>query len=135
VQSLSELTWLVLQDRDAIHPGDRVYVWESGPAGGIVGTAEVLDEVREREELEQETRFIRNAEKLEGAQPRVNLRRLRVVDPILSRAQIRSTPALTNLSILRQAQGTNFPVTPEEAEALDDLLGRTSMSPEIERIL
>lgn len=127
VTALQEDTWLVLQHRDEIEPGDRVYIWESGPEGGIVAIAEVIDRATEREEGAESAPFIRDFEKLGGTQPRVRLRILEALDPVVKRADISSNPELANLSILRQSQGTNFPVTKREAEVIEDLLtGRTA---------
>ena len=47
---------------------------------------------------------------------------LGIVDPPISRQQIQQYPELSNLSILKQPQGTNFAVTPREAEIFEDLI-------------
>jgi energy-coupling factor transporter ATP-binding protein EcfA2 len=133
IHTLPEIMWLALQHKDEILPGNRVYLWESGPTGGIVGVAEVLDPVSAREEPTREAPFVRDSQKLSGPQPRVNLRMRRIVDPILPRGKIQAHPKLANLSILRQAQGTNFPVTSEEDEVLSGMLGGPPV--DIERIL
>jgi hypothetical protein len=55
---------------------------------------------------------------------RVDLGVRKVLDPILPREVLKKHPKLANLSILRMAQGTNFAVTPEEAEVIEDLIAR-----------
>jgi hypothetical protein len=68
------------------------------------------------------TKYVKNQARLdEGITPRVHLRVRGLVEPTLSRSEIRSDPRLGALSILRFPQGTNFAVTPEEAEALKEL--------------
>ncbi len=126
VHELEEDTWLVLQHKERIEPGDRVYLWESGPDGGIVGLAEVVDQPSIRAAAEEGAPFVKNLEKIGGMQLRVGLRILEAADPMISRDEIRSHPSLSNLSISRQPQGTNFPVTRKEAEVLEDLLHPTT---------
>lgn len=122
IRSLREDTWLAQQHRSELRPGDRVYLWESGPNAGIVGVSEILDGVSDRGEDKAADRFILDPVKLGGVQPRVRIRIKPVLARRLSRCEIRAHPALRELSILRQAQGTNFPVTPQEARAIEELL-------------
>lgn len=122
LRTLSEQTWLVAQHGARIHPGDRVFLWESGSEGGIVGRATVQDAPRTMPLSEEERPFVVDSSKFEGGRPRVVLRDLHAVDPPLSRDAIRAQDALTRLRIFRQPQGTNYPVTDEEAAALDALL-------------
>jgi 5-methylcytosine-specific restriction enzyme B len=124
VRSLREDTWLVQQHKNEIRPGDRVYIWESGPDGGIVAVGEVLDEVSERVLPDESKPYVSDDIKLGGVQPRVLIRVTRVCDPKLKRTVILENPHLSNLLILRQPQGTNFPVTPAEAAIIEELLGK-----------
>ena len=39
LQEISEFTWTTRQYRGDIKAGDKTYLWESGPAGGILATA------------------------------------------------------------------------------------------------
>jgi MoxR-like ATPase len=122
VGQLSELTWLVARYKDEIGPGDRVYLWESGPGGGIVSVAEVLDRPNVRPMPQEEVPFVRKMGKLESENARVHLRVVGVVEPVLTRAEISLRPELANLQILKQPQGTNFAVEKQEAKVLEDLL-------------
>jgi MoxR-like ATPase len=122
VRELKEDTWLVTAHAEDIDAGQRVYIWESGPQGGIVAVVETVDRPSPRPESERGRRFMVDPTKFAGVRPRVLLRFLQVVDPILSRERILSHPELANMSIFHQPQGTNFPVSPEEAEVLENLL-------------
>ena len=123
VRHLPEQTWLVAQHRDRITVGDRAYMWESGPEGGIVATGEVVDGPALGLFSADENRFMRKTEKVAREQLRVKLRIQKVLDPLLSRRVISSQPKLKKLSIFKMAQGTNFEVTPEEARVLEGLIG------------
>jgi MoxR-like ATPase len=119
---LPEIAWSVAQHIGQIKLGDRVYLWESGSRGGIVAVCTVADNPSIRPEPENEFQFFITSPEFPEDKLRVRLRIDHVLDPIVSRAQIISRPELKDLSILRMAQGTNFPVTAEEAEILDQLI-------------
>jgi hypothetical protein len=42
ITHLSEMTWLVSAHKELISPGDRVFLWKSGPEAALVGEATVL---------------------------------------------------------------------------------------------
>jgi hypothetical protein len=114
---------LVHQFGKEILPGDRVYLWESGPRrGGIIGLAEVAEAPRIQAEPIEQLPFIRESEKFAGDRLRVKLRMLKRMEPVISRKYLLSRPELAGLSILRCARGTNFRVTQEEAAALQKIV-------------
>ncbi len=122
VEVLRDTDWLAQQHKERIQPGDRVYLWESGDCGGIVAVAEISEAVRVRPRSADDAPFTKVADKLQGDLPRAGLRIHKVVDPILTRAELRAEPLLANLSILKFSQGTNFPVTLPEAQVIERLL-------------
>lgn len=122
VQELREVAWRTNQYRNKIQHGDRVYIWESGPAGGIVAVARVLAAPCLMLGRPEEYKFVLNHEMLPDEVYRVPLEIVRIVMPILMRQEIRSLPVLSNLSILRRPNATNFPVTANEALVLEQLL-------------
>ena len=121
------LQWLAKQHGEEIQVGDRVYLWESGSNAGIVAIAHIASPLQVVEPDPITIPFMKEPEKFEGAQPRVTLRVDRVIDPPLSRQVIRDDPTLAGLSILRMAQGTNFPITEDERQALDKLMPEDTM--------
>jgi MoxR-like ATPase len=125
-------TCLVSRYEDKIEIGDRVYLWESGKDAGIVGVGEVIDATSPRPPLPESVPFQRDRERFAGDRARVLLRFLGSVEPPLSRHQIQTVPGLSDLSILKQPQGTNFIVTPAEAEAIEELLSETKESTNME---
>jgi hypothetical protein len=70
----------------------------------------------------EEYRFILNQGMLPDEVYRVPLEIVRIINPILMRQDICNLPALSNLSILRRPNATNFPVTADEALVLEQLL-------------
>jgi hypothetical protein len=119
---LSEPVCLVRQFKQQIKRGDRVYLWECGRRGGIIGLAEVLEAPRIQAEPPAQLRFIRDGQRFAGDRLRVKLRLLKVIAPVIHRKYLLSRPELAKLSILRCPRGTNFRVTREQAEVLDKIV-------------
>jgi len=119
---LNEMTWLVRQHSEEIRAGDTVFLWESGEKAGIVAVAKVLTDPTPLPEGEEEKKFTLQHEKFEGDQLRVRLRiERRLAHPILRQTLLQHA-TLDSLAILVAPQGTNFAVSPEQAEALNALL-------------
>jgi MoxR-like ATPase len=116
---LSEISWLASRYASQIKPGNRVYMWEAGPGGGLIAVGETLDVPAERPVPSSQAPFNRGFDEKRDGQPRVPVSVSQVVDPPLTRKELLGNPTLANLSILKQPRGTNFPVTKEEAEALE----------------
>jgi hypothetical protein len=85
-----------------------------------VGVAAVIEEAKVTPHEFDE--FVRDRSVISGEQNRTRIRIMGSIDPELGRDQIQNDPRLQNLSILRLPRGTNFPVTPEEAQAIEELL-------------
>ncbi|HYY72615.1 MAG TPA: EVE domain-containing protein [Candidatus Bathyarchaeia archaeon] len=122
VRTFREHTWLVQQHKEQIKLGDRVYVWESGLRGGIIGLAEVSEPPRIQPEPKEQLLFIRNSEKSRGDRLRVKIRLLKLIEPAIQRTYLSSRAEFATLSILRRPRGTNFRVTREEAKALEGIV-------------
>jgi hypothetical protein len=122
MRSVQQPVCLVQQFGKAIKAGDRVYLWECGARGGIIGLAEVAEAPRIQPEPAEQLPFIRETEKFAGDQLRVKLRMLKRIEPVISRKYLLSWPGLAGLSILRCARGTNFRVTHEQAAALQKIV-------------
>jgi len=122
VATLDEMSWLVQQHGDDIRTGDKVYLWESGAEAGVVGTADIVSPPELRALPESDARHVMSSEKLGGIQPRVILKIDRRLSRPILRRDLLDMPGLRALSILRAPQGTNFPVSPPEAEIIDDLM-------------
>lgn len=119
---LSAFDFTVRQHADQIAEGDKVYLWQSGPHAGIVGVATVdgLPSIRTIDEAAR--RFVRDGSGLTEAQLRAPLRvASRLPQPLLKH-ELANVPALLDLTILRAPQGTNFSLTPLQAQAIDDLI-------------
>jgi AAA domain (dynein-related subfamily)/EVE domain len=123
IRKLREIAWTVSRHKEEIAPGDRVYLWESGPLGGIVGVARVVGPVSAGPMPEDDITFWKKKPgKTDLDKAWVELHILGIAEPALERARIASEPQLSHLGILRQPQGTNFSVDKKQAETLEGLL-------------
>ncbi len=135
LSELDQLTWLVKQNKNQIHAGDRVFFWQSGNEAGILGTGIIISEPEIQLENPEERVFNLDQSKFEGEQIRVLIDIEEVFTKPIFRKQLLAFPELNNLSILRNAQGTNFPVTTEEADFLEKLISKTQNMPEIKELM
>ncbi len=124
LRQLPEVTWSVSKHQEVIAPGDTVFVWKSGPEAGILAGATVLTVPAEMEPEQREIQFVIHPEKFASKQVGVRIRVDEVFSPPLLRSELKADPRLADLSILKFSQGTNFPVTPEEATVIRELLAR-----------
>jgi hypothetical protein len=122
ISDLNELSWLVNQHAQEIRKDDQVFLWRSNIGAGITAVGTILSDPMMMKEPAEEQRFIVDQSRFDGNRLRVRLRVDQRVEPTLSRDLVLQEPRLKNLSIIKAPQGTNFPVSNEEAAALLDLI-------------
>ena len=114
---------------------NAAYIWQSGKDASVVTVAKVLSSPETMTRLDEEERYFLD-KSLSGAEPalRVRVRVERVLANRVTRQQFRDHPVLSQVSILKQAQGTVFPLTDEQAAALDALLTGAEVTRHIIRV-
>lgn len=122
LHSLKEQVWTVSRYAKCIMRGDRVYLWEAGREGGIAGVAEIAEPAQLRPEPPEQLPFARIAEAFAGERLRARLRILRIVEPVIPRQSVGSTPGLSELGVLRCSRGTNFRLSLDQWQALNSLI-------------
>jgi hypothetical protein len=118
----NSIHWTVKQHRDRIKKGHLALIWMSGQESGIYALARIESDPMMISEYPQERKYWLENDQLDVAN-RVKLTILRrlINNPILKRKLI-VIPELASLSILRQFQGTNFPVRENEWNIINQLL-------------
>jgi hypothetical protein len=116
-------SWSVRRYEDQIHDGDTVLLWSAGKSAGIYGVGTVVGSSYERPRQEWEGDDAPEV----GRAINYRLDRALVDRPIL-RSDLLQDPILKDLSIIRQPNGTNFPVTPQQWAVLQPLI-RDEMEP------
>lgn len=126
--ALEEDDWEIRQYTRHVHVGDRVYIWRAGDRAGIVARGVIIEEPSVRPASIGTEYWIEPAhgERLEH---RALVHYDRKIRPPILRSDLRYHPALASLSILRRPLGTVFPVTGEEASAIEEII---ELSTEIE---
>lgn len=114
--------WLVNQNKYNIHKGHLALIWMSGKEAGIYALTRVECAPAMMEENKTEKKYWQGGD-YQKVSNRVRLSILRrfINNPILKKDLLR-IPDLSTLSILRQSQGTNFPVRNSEWAIISQLL-------------
>lgn len=125
LQRLDRMQFLANRYKDRIAVGDIVLLWMSGDHAGIYAQARIVEGVAERTSDEDDAGFWADGADGNTARPRVVLaiERRFLGNPLL-RSTIARQTGLEGLMILRQPNGTNFPVSDEEWSHLRRLLPR-----------
>ena len=108
--------WTLRQHAKDVSDADTVLLWTAGDQAGIYATGTVVGEsfMRPRQDWEPE-----NAP---PESPTIHYRLDRILDHPVLRRDLVNHPVLKDLSVIRQPQGTNFPVTVQQWEALRPLI-------------
>ncbi len=104
------LTWSVARYARAVQPGDRVYYWQAGRDAGIYGVGRIESVTAGAMGTPAAVRTVHD----------------RPLFAPITRAELRADPVLSGLSVLRQARGTVFPLSPEQDDALRARLGEAT---------
>jgi 5-methylcytosine-specific restriction protein B len=108
--------WALRQHAKNVLEGDTVLLWTAGKQARIYATGTVVGEsfMRPRQDWEPEDA---PQESLT-----IHFRLDRILDHPVLRRDLVNHPILKDLSVIRQSQGTNFPVTEQQWEALRPLI-------------
>ena len=123
LQHLNRMQFLTNRYKDRIHVGDIVLLWMSGNHAGIYAQARVVEGVADRKSDGDDAAFWADPSSGATTKPRVVLAiEKRFLGNPLLKTTIAATEGLANLMILRQPNGTNFPVDADAWELLRPLL-------------
>lgn len=123
LQNRDRMQFLTNRYKNRIRVGDIVFLWLSGNRAGIYAQARIVEGVAERKDDGDDASFWVDPNAAATAKPRVVLliERRFLANPIL-KGTIAATEGLDKLLILRQPNGTNYPVKSDEWERLRHLL-------------
>ncbi|MBF0227602.1 MAG: EVE domain-containing protein [Desulfobacterales bacterium] len=114
--------WLVSQNKRKIHKGHLVLLWMSGKEAGIYALARVECEPAIMTENGPEKKYwiVANENKI-NTRVQLSILKRFINKPILKK-DLLDIPQLSKLSILKQFQGTNFPVKDSEWKIIYQLM-------------
>ncbi|MEO0606244.1 MAG: EVE domain-containing protein, partial [Myxococcota bacterium] len=123
LQHLDRMQFLTNRYKDRIQVGDIFLLWMSGNHAGIYARARVVEGVAERKSEGDDAAFWADSSGGGTTKPRVVLAiEKRFLGNPLLKTTIAATEGLGNLLILRQPNGTNFPVDVDAWNLLHPLL-------------
>lgn len=118
----NNIHWHVNQHRKEIKAGHLGLIWMSGSEAGIYALARIESDPAIMKEFPAERKYwIDSTEKEEAIRVQLTIIKRFLNNPILKKKLI-ETEGLNSLSILRQFQGTNFPVRNKEWRIISQLL-------------
>jgi len=111
----NSIHWLVNQHRKKIKKGHIGLIWMSGQDAGIYAITRINNDPKPMKENIPEKKYWINSSKEHDVTIRVEMSIIKklINNPILKKNLI-GINGIEKLSIMRQSQGTNFPVTNEE---------------------
>jgi len=111
----SEIHWLVNQHKNEISKGHLGIIWLSGSEAGIYALTEIVSNPEFMREPEDEEKYWIDSSDKGEEKLRVKMKVLKnLVNIPIYKNELRKTVELENISIFRQCQGTNFPLTNDE---------------------
>lgn len=117
-----EIHWQVNQHKREIHAGDIGILWISGKEGGIYALTEILTDPAMVFENSYEQKYWIDIEEKGTKHLRVNMRIVaNLLHKPLRKIELRNNEILKEMSIFRQPQGTNFPVSDKEWQIIKSL--------------
>jgi len=121
----NNIHWLVNQHRKNIKKGHLGLIWMSGFDSGIYAITRINNDPKFMEEYAAEKKYWMNSSKENDKAIRVEMSILKRMTncPILKKNLIHVS-GLEKLSILRQFQGTNFPVRNSEWQIISRLISK-----------
>ena len=119
LRELRDFTYQVNQYRQEMHAGDRVFLYETGPSGGVMALGHLRDEPKiGRSEDAANKYWTVLAESDVGDRWRVGVHVDFLIRPPIARSTLKSNLGTADLPNIRFAQATNYPVTPAAAAEL-----------------
>jgi len=102
--------WSVTRFGDEMQSGDGVVLWSAGPQAGIYALGELQGEVFDR----PAQGFTQSTPTAEGTEPAIRFAYTHILAEPLLRETLEDDAVVSQLSVIRGPQGTNFKVTPPQ---------------------
>lgn len=124
----NSIHWLVNQHKGEIRQGHIGLLWMSGKDSGIYAVTQITSDPQLMEEYPEEKKYWLGDEKGAGRRLRVSMNVVkRLTNAPLFRKTIKEFKGLEGLSILKNSQGTNFPVSNKEWEKISEQINKQTV--------
>lgn len=121
----SHLDWRVRAHASRMRPGDRAYIWQSGPSAGVIAIGELEGMPRllvANSALALQYSAREESELAAVPTLRVPVEVTYLADPILTRREVLHDATLREMTVIASPQATSFGVTELQSQRLDELL-------------
>jgi len=116
-------TWTINQYKNHIRAGHVALIWMSGREAGIYAVADIISDPEFMIDSKESTKYWVFYEDKSQRKLRVKIKyAVKMINNPIMREELREIKELRNLSIFRQPQGTNFPVSNDEWKAISRLI-------------
>ena len=114
-------SWLVTRYKNDIKEGDQGYLWKSGDNAGVVASFEIVKAPTEEIDETDQGGWITEDKK--GGMVRCLIKITSIYpDPPVTRSELLNTDFGRNISIIKNATGTNFKISKEEYDKIMQLI-------------
>lgn len=121
--------WLTSQYAESIRERDKVAIWASGEKAGVYAIGEVITNPIKRPLTTEQEKYWTNKEDIFKFQEKysVIIKYLKVIiDRPLLEDECSKDPILSDMAVLKQPQGTNFPLTKKEWNRILELMDQNT---------
>jgi predicted RNA-binding protein with PUA-like domain len=116
-------SWRIENHKNEIKKGDVAIIWASGKYAGIYAIAEITSDPHFMPIPSESERYWIDQDLKKDSTLRVEFKIIKnLIDKPIMRKKLLNIPELIELSILKFAQKTNFPVTKSEWEIIKKLI-------------
>lgn len=122
IKELKQQKWSVRQHKDEIKEGDTVYIWKSGNDAGLIAMGKAISNPEIGPDNEEALKFAKDRDAFKVNELRIMVQISKVLSKPILKEQIAKNPKLSEITILKAPQGTNFALSKEEAEIMYQLL-------------
>lgn len=130
LQELDKITYSVNKNYvRKMLPYMNVYIWESGADGGIIAKAITTSDAGTYNDPNGD-QYYKSSPPESLTENRVWIQFTNIPEIKISRDVIKRHPVLKDLTILKFAQGTTFPVSEDQANAIEEILAGKYIEPD-----
>ncbi len=127
IRDCEQMPWLTTRYANVMALGDRVLVWLAGPEAGIYALAEIVELPQLRPDPPDRAYWLDKSRI--GSKPQALLRfTQKLLEQPLRRPSLKQDPVLKDLLVLRAPNSTNFKVTPEQWQRVEQLVAQQANS-------
>jgi len=117
--------WLTSQYAESIRERDKVAIWASGEKAGVYAIGEIITDPIKRPLTPEQEKYWTNKEDICKFREKysVIIKYLKlIIDKPLLEDKFSKDPILSDMAVLKQPQGTNFPLTKKQWNRILELM-------------